>query len=570
MKSPSDKDTLTIPVASDAIRYRALLHSDVLGIALLHHSGAIVEANDTVLSALGRTRKELKEGAILWLDHIPAAQRSQVSRLRAQMKQGGIEPWRGEVESRTGRRFPVILTGVSPADTPDCTLLVILDVSSVVEPEASLKQRNAEILLAAQLSEKFINARLEDIDRIFEEAITGIGEVFGADVCVLFQLDEQQQVAKLVCSWTSPSVDALRRQRPLRDMDTAEYAWLIDPLRSGTPLHVGDITNDEEAIQPGALEWMRKKLLQAAIAIPISREGQLTAFVTLGGLVPRPLWNDQALASTVVFSKMFANAMERRRNAEELQRVHRSLERRVTERTAQLETLNRELTAFSSAVSHDLRSPLRSINGYAKILREDHSKDLSPAAQGLLEDVSRSARRMGELIDALLRLTRIARADLHREPVDLAPIALSIASALQIEAPNRSVDFCIPPSLTANGDAHLLQIVLDNLIRNAWKFTAHQECARIEIGCESKNNLPTFFVRDNGAGFDANNATKLFGTFQRLHHTDEFEGHGAGLAIVQRIAHLHGGRVWAQSALHGGATFWFTLGGATDVAAGVR
>ena len=569
MKTPSDQDSLTTPASSDAIRYRALLHSDVLGIALLHHGGAMLEANDAVLRALERTRSELEEGTISWPDHIPATHRSQIIRLRAQMKQGGIEPWRGEVKSKSGRRFPVILTGVSPADTPDCTLLVILDVTSVAEAEAALKQRNAEILLAAQLSEKFLNARPENIDRTFEEAITSICGVFGADIGVLFQLDPDQQVAKRVCSWTSPMIDAMRGQRPPSNMDASEYAWLIDLLQAGTPFHVGGVATDEEPREPDGLKWMRQKRLQAAIAIPIRHQGQLIAFVTLGGLVAKPLWNDRALASTIVFGKMFANAMERRRNAEELERVHSSLERRVTERSVQLETLNRELTELSSAVSHDLRSPLRSINGYANILRDDHSKDLSPAAQGILENISRSTRRMGELIDALLRLTRIARAAPQREAVDLAPLARSIASTLQVESPDRNVEFCIPPSLAANGDAHLLQIVLDSLIRNAWKFTACQECARIEIGSESENNLSVFFVRDNGAGFDANNATKLFGTFQRLHHTDEFEGNGAGLAIVQRIVHLHGGRVWAEGALRGGATFWFTLATA-DAAAGVR
>jgi light-regulated signal transduction histidine kinase (bacteriophytochrome) len=231
----------------------------------------------------------------------------------------------------------------------------------------------------------------------------------------------------------------------------------------------------------------------------------------------------------------------------------------VTKRTAQLEAANRELEAFSYSVSHDLRSPLRAIDGFSQALLEDCAPQLDATGRAHLLRVREATQRMGHLIDGLLSLSRLTRSELHVVPLDLSSLARDLVVALQRSDPERRVEIVIAPRLTAHGDAGLLRVVLDNLLNNAWKYTSHREQARIEVGREMIDGGPAFFVRDDGAGFDMAYAGKLFGAFQRLHTSDEFPGSGIGLATVQRIVHRHGGRVWAQSAVDQGATFYFTL-----------
>ncbi|MBI5368781.1 MAG: PAS domain S-box protein [Planctomycetes bacterium] len=224
------------------------------------------------------------------------------------------------------------------------------------------------------------------------------------------------------------------------------------------------------------------------------------------------------------------------------------------------ERANRELEAFSYSVSHDLRAPLRAIAGFGQTLVENYGPRLDEKGVHYLERMCAASRRMGELIDDLLELSRLGRACLRSEVVDLSRIAAAIADELRRAAPDRTVEFAIAPDLTVRGDPGLLTCLLENLLRNAWKFTGRHPRARIEFGVERAAEGPVFFVRDDGAGFDMAYAEKLFAPFQRLHGEDEFEGTGIGLAIVQRIVHRHGGRVWAQGAPEQGAAFHFTLG----------
>jgi PAS domain S-box-containing protein len=224
------------------------------------------------------------------------------------------------------------------------------------------------------------------------------------------------------------------------------------------------------------------------------------------------------------------------------------------------EHANRELEAFSYSVAHDLRAPLRGIDGFSQALLEDHASKLDPEGLRYLARVRESAQHMGQLIESLLTLARVTRSDLRREPVDLGDLARATAARLQSSQQERKVELQITEGLAANGDARLLGIVLDNLLGNAWKFTRNRDVAHIELGASHDNGQPVFFVRDNGAGFDMRFASKLFGVFQRLHTVSEFEGTGIGLATVQRIIARHGGRVWAEAKVDSGATFFFTLG----------
>lgn len=227
---------------------------------------------------------------------------------------------------------------------------------------------------------------------------------------------------------------------------------------------------------------------------------------------------------------------------------------------AELEAKNQELEAFSHSVAHDLRAPLRSIDGFGLVLLEDYADKLDDDGKKYLAYVRESAQQMSQLIDDMLALSQVTRSEFERAPVDLSRIARSVGAELARVTPNRHVDFVVADGLIAEGDARLMTIAFENLLGNAWKYTGQRETALIEVGAiEGKRR--TFFVRDNGAGFDMAYADKLFGMFQRLHTNNEFEGTGIGLATVQRVIRRHGGRIWADAAVGQGATFFFTLGG---------
>ncbi len=226
-----------------------------------------------------------------------------------------------------------------------------------------------------------------------------------------------------------------------------------------------------------------------------------------------------------------------------------------------LEAANQELEAFSYSVSHDLRAPLRSIEGFSQILVEDYSDRLDKEGVGYLGRVKGASRRMSELIDDLLQLSRVTRVPMDRSEVDLSSLARDVAAELRRGDPERKVEMVVRDGPKAKGDERLLRVVVENLLGNAWKFTSKNEgAARIEFGSTSKNGVPAYHVRDDGAGFEMAYAEKLFGAFQRLHTEDEFEGTGVGLATVARIVRRHGGEVWAEGEPGKGAIFYFTLG----------
>jgi signal transduction histidine kinase len=245
----------------------------------------------------------------------------------------------------------------------------------------------------------------------------------------------------------------------------------------------------------------------------------------------------------------------------ETARLYDDLEQRVRERTAELETINRELEAFSYSVSHDLRAPLRAIDGFTQAIKSDYADRLDDQGRHYLDRVLNATHRMGQLIEDLLSLSRVTRAPMQRERVDLTAIARHAIAEMQQREPQRHVAARFADGLFAYGDPRLLRVMVENLLGNAWKFTSKRPAAELEFGKEDKADGPVFFVRDNGAGFDMQYASKLFKPFQRLHTDADFDGTGIGLAIVQRVAVRHGGRVWAESTPGEGATFSFTLEG---------
>ncbi len=254
------------------------------------------------------------------------------------------------------------------------------------------------------------------------------------------------------------------------------------------------------------------------------------------------------------------SAIDRQRALQAYQQLAAELEERVRARTAELETMNNDLSAFTYTVSHDLRSPLRTIGGFTDILRESHADEFSAETRSYLERIHKAALRMDALLSGLLTLAHIARANLSRAEVDLTQLGRGIVADLAAHDPRPFAQVLVADGLRAYADTTLMTSVLQNLLHNAWKFSAKSQPSRVEFGTDRRNGEQVFFVRDNGVGFDMAHSGKLFGMFERLHHAGEFPGHGIGLAIAKRIIERHGGKIWAESRLGEGTTFYFTLG----------
>lgn len=250
---------------------------------------------------------------------------------------------------------------------------------------------------------------------------------------------------------------------------------------------------------------------------------------------------------------------ERKHTEDEIRKLNLELEQRVSERTRELEAANKELEAFSYSISHDLRSPLRSIDGFSQAVVEDYGDKLDENGKNYLNRIRAATQRMGRLIDDILKLSRVTRAEMQKQEVDLGQLAEAIMEEIRGSDAGRRVEVRIQQGMTAEGDPNLLNAMLTNLLGNAWKFTGKTSEPRIEFGCIVKDNKNIYFVKDNGAGFDMAYANKLFGAFQRLHSESEFAGTGIGLATVQRIIRRHGGRIWAEGVVNQGSTFYFTL-----------
>jgi len=295
--------------------------------------------------------------------------------------------------------------------------------------------------------------------------------------------------------------------------------------------------------------WEEEKSLLAERAALEARSSQfLTAIIVFGSLIAIAL---VGLASVFIHRDIHA-----RQRAEAKLRQN---EERLLRQTQELQAVNTELESFSYSVSHDLRAPLRGIEGFSQVIQENYQDRLDAQGQAYFDRVRAATRRMGQMIDDILNLSRITRKPMRRETVDLAALGRAAAEELQRSDPQRRVAWRFPDSLIVEGDAHLLGIMLQNLLGNAWKFTGKKAEGIIELGRHDGGDAPAYFVRDNGAGFDMAYQEKLFEAFQRLHAAADFPGTGIGLATVQRIVRRHGGHIWARGAVDEGAAFYFTL-----------
>ncbi len=337
---------------------------------------------------------------------------------------------------------------------------------------------------------------------------------------------------------------------------------LLRRIRATAPdvpvvMMTGDPTVEtaSESLRLGATDYLFKPITKAAIQRAVANVVRVKALED----TKRRLETENRAYQENLEQKVAERTRDLAASQERYRQLNEQLEERVRQRTAQLEAANQELEAFAYSVSHDLRAPLRAIAGFSNALREDCAGQLGTEGQRHLEHVLEATAHMNQLIEDLLRLSQIGRGELRQEAVDLGVLANAMADDLRQAEPERQVAFVVAPDLVAQGDPGLLEAALQNLLANAWKFTGKRDQARIEVGRTDADGEPAFFVRDDGAGFDVAYAKRLFGAFQRLHRECEFPGTGIGLATVRRIIHRHGGRLWAESAVEHGATFYFTL-----------
>ena len=409
-----------------------------------------------------------------------------------------------------------------------------------------------------------------DPDRLLASSVDLIRERFDFHYVGLFLVDAAGEWAVLRAGAGKSGHRMLHTGRKLRVGGPSSIGCCVSEGKAYTvhDANVGDARSDT-ALLPET---------QSAMALPLVSRGRVIGAMTIQSDRVSAFVEDVIglqtlagqLANAIENARLYAAAQEElaeRKRAEaanaqlyrQVQRQANELEDRVMERTAELAAVNRELEAFAYSVSHDLRAPLRSMDGFSQALLEDYADKLDADGQDYLHRVRAASQRMGQLIDDLLKLSRIARSEVHHEVVNLSALAHAISTELQRRAPDRQVEVVIRDNLNASGDARLLRLVLENLLDNAWKFTSKKARARIELGAKPIADHTAYYVRDNGAGFDMAFADGLFGPFHRLHSKSEFEGNGIGLATAQRVIARHGGRIWAEGSVGQGATFYFTI-----------
>jgi len=412
-----------------------------------------------------------------------------------------------------------------------------------------LQHRSTQLQTAAEVSKAA--STILDPEELIEREVNLIRDRFGFYYVGLFLVDEAGEQAVLRAGTGEAGLQMLAAGHKLEVGGSSMIGWCAAHARARIAHDVG-----EEALRFDNPLLPRTR---SEMALPLIAHGQQCVGALTVQSTQENAFSQEDIVVLQTMADHLAIAIENARLYDQVQRYASELEQRVAERTAKLTAVNKELTAFAYSVSHDLRAPLRSLDGFSQALLEDYADRLDEVGQDYCRRLRAASQRMGQLIDDLLNLSRLTRVEMHRGEVNLSALVRTIAAHLQQQEPEREVEFVVAEGVTAYGDQRLLQVALRNLLGNAWKFTSSHPRARIEFGVTQRDGARAYFVRDDGAGFDMAYADKLFGAFQRLHAVTEFEGTGIGLATVQRIVHRHGGKVWAEGEVERGATFYFSL-----------
>jgi PAS domain S-box-containing protein len=447
--------------------------------------------------------------------------------------------------------------------------------------ERELVQRNAELEHALQ-TEKALRLemtsnqnRLEFLKDASEvvtstlnycEVLTNLSKSVTpriADWCVIYEYSaEDESLKTIVVSHANPekvklAYDFIEKFPPDPEAPNGIYK-VINTLEPEL-YRVDDEMLKKYARNSEHLQFMQELQIKSALIVPLCIREKIFGVLLLVASESGRIFNEKDVDFAIEIARRAMLGIENAKLYEDSQKINALLEIRVAKRTRELESINKEMEAFSYSVSHDLRAPLRSIDGFSNKILKDYEPLLDEQGKDYFMRVKKASQQMGQLIDDLLKLSRLTRVQIHPEYTDLATIAESITNDLKASDPEREVEFVIKQDMVARADPNLIRIALQNLFDNAWKYTRKNKKTSIEFSFLKKDNQVIYFIKDNGVGFDMQYVDKLFGSFQRLHTTQEFEGSGIGLATVQRIIHRHFGRIWAEGEINKGATFFFTL-----------
>lgn len=531
--------------------YREIFDATDVAVFIHDRSGKVLDANNCACEMLGYSRAELLS---FDLDKMGMGAPPYTGKDAREWFRRTIEEGPQRLEWRARRRDGSIIDEevalrASRIVGTECILAAVHNITARkrAEEQVALDAQRSAALLALNRMDR---SSLQEItDFALEEAVrltkSSIGYLaFVSEDMTEMTMHSWSRVAMKECAIIDKPIhyyvaetglwgEAIRQRRPIITNDyTAENPW-----KKGTP--------------DGHVALIRH------MNVPVFAGGRIVLLAGVGN--KESDYDDTDLTQLTLIMEGMWGILERIRAEERIRELNVDLERRVQERTAQLENANKELESFAHTVSHDLRAPLRAVDGFSQALTEEYESRLDDTARDYLHRIRGGARRMGLLIEDLLRLSRLTRTEMHVDRIDLSSLARGIVADLREVHPDRNVDFVVEDNITASADSALIRIALENLLGNAWKFTGNSSSPRIEFGALSDNGTVAYFVRDNGAGFDMAHKEKLFGVFQRLHNNDEFPGTGIGLATVQRIVHRHGGRVWAEGTPGIGAVFYFTL-----------
>lgn len=537
-------------------QFDSLMSSKVVGIILARTDGTIVDINQVAAERIELDPQQVARGEARWTDYLVAPNASMYQEpLQELQRQGFTTPRETYFRHADGSHFPVLISMTDLGTEDGQFLAMLVDLSERDQIEAELRYRSEFDRLVAALSRGFVHPPATQLDSAINDALAQIGQFTEVDRCRVFLIDPEAEAAVLAHRWVHPDKpDSVG----FASFPLETFPWCRQIMERGLTVEIGDGDLPEAAARDR--EVLRSHDVRSFLGLPMMQEGRLMGFSTFVTIDEPKQWPQETIELVRLLVDILAHAMERKRIDDETRELTRTLEENVRLRTLELELNNQELASFSYAVSHDLRAPLRSIDGYSKILLDEHGANLDDNGRELLQRVRAATKRMHELIDALLQLSNLSSTSISWSQVDLAADARATANRLLASDPDREVEFIIPPTLPIVGEAGLLSVALENLLANAWKFTAKHSRATIEVGCFDENGETVYFVRDDGAGFNPEFSSKLFGTFQRLHRVSEFEGHGIGLATVGRIVQLHSGRVWAEGEVEKGAVFFFTVG----------
>jgi len=532
---------------------RAAVDQALTAIAIIDWRGGVVYANEALLR-LWRLDPAGFKG-----EPVDAAwQLSGMPRLLLARLSDGIQEWRGDLKLKRADGSPFV-AGVAArrVETGDGPQNIIVSVADITERRHTEDRVGRLTRMYAALS---LTVETAIMAKTPEELLGEICRVAvsdgGATKAWAGLLDEEGQVVRpmVQVGMIQDFVDRMRI--PLDPSIPEGQGPSAMAMRTGEPVVLHDLQSNPTT-RPW-WEFSRIEGLHSIASFPLRRNGEVSGVIVFLGELPDLFTEEMVellkrMASDISFA---LDRMEAIRKSHELQVT---LEDRVKKRTADLDAALRELETFNHSVSHDLRAPLRAIDGFTKLVMDDCAAGLGEEGLSRLERVRSNVFRMTMLMDSLLDLARVSRASLKRTHFDLASTARAIAEQLRREEPFRRVVFAIPPTMYVEADEPLMQIVAENLLSNAWKYTAKTDLASITFGVLDQEGVPVYFVRDNGAGFDMKHAGKIFQAFERLHSPSEFKGTGIGLATVQRIIQRHGGQIWAESSPGAGATFFFTL-----------